>query len=101
MVAVDLKHMHERFFDVFVFADSLQLFDALTIGKRTKEQRLMIETFATRQSYKRYKTTGVGYNRSADNSAYCSRNIKDNGVLQEVFERGLMKKTLRSRLVVL
>lgn len=59
MMEVDLKYTHGKAFDLFMFTDSLQQFDALSKGKRTEERRLMIDIFAVRQSYNRYEITAL------------------------------------------
>lgn len=75
-----------------MFTELQQLFDALTKGGQTEERRLMIDMLASRDSYKRFEITGIGYIRGDDNSSDGPIKFKRNGVLNEVFETGLMTR---------
>lgn len=61
-----------------MYTDPMQLFYALTTEKRTDERRLMIDISATPESYKKYKISGVGYIRGANNPADGLTKLKHN-----------------------
>lgn len=90
LIATDLKQTHGEDFDPFMFTDSLQLFDALTEGRRTDERMLMNDILAAHQSYKRYEVAEAGYICGVDNPADGLTNVKSNGIMNEVFEAGVI-----------
>lgn len=84
LIEEDLKPTDGGSFDrLFMYISSMQVFDALTRGKRTDERRSMIDVFAARQAYKKLEMTGVGYIRGSDNPAGGLTKLDDNGVLRE------------------
>lgn len=50
LIVRDLEETRETRFDIFMYTNSLQLFDSITQGRRTEERRMMIDVFAATQS---------------------------------------------------
>lgn len=55
LIATDLKRNRVKIFQLFMYTNSLQLYDTITGGRRTDERRLMIDIIATCQLHKRTK----------------------------------------------
>lgn len=79
----DLSMTHEVAFKLYMYTDSLQLFNALTRGKRAERRRLMIDILAVRQIYKRLEIAGVGQIWGNNNPADGLTKLKHNKVLEK------------------
>lgn len=60
-----------------------QNFNSLKTGKRTNDTQLMIEIFAAKQTYTKFKLPEVGYTRGVDKPAAGLSKLDGNEVLQE------------------
>lgn len=76
---------------LYMYTDSLKLFDFLTRGKQTNGKRLMIDILAVRESCKRYKIAGVRHIGGYDSPADGMTKRKRNEVLDEVIQTGCMR----------
>lgn len=90
--ATNMQRTYVKKFQLFMYTDSLQLSDSITRGRRTNERRLMIDILATRQSYKRYEISGVGYISGVNNPADGLTKLGHNKVLEEVFYEGRINR---------
>lgn len=83
----DAIKIHGRELDLYMYTDFLQLFDALTIGKKTEEKRLMMYILAARQSYQMFEIAGVAHiKEETHNPADGLAKLKHNGVLDDIFK---------------
>lgn len=76
--AEDLKMTHEAEFNLFMYTDLLQLFDALIKGKRPNKRRLILDILNFQQSYTRFKITVVGDISGANKPADGLTKLKHN-----------------------
>lgn len=84
--STDLKGTLGKYFDLFKSMDSMQLFNALTKGRRTDKNKQMIDILATLQLYKRIEITRSGFIRDVDNHANGLTKDKSNDILIEIFK---------------
>lgn len=56
----DFKTTHGVELTIYMYSNSLQLFDVLMRGRRINEGRLTIDILAAIKSYKKYEVAGVG-----------------------------------------
>lgn len=82
----DFTRIQSQTYMNLIYTDSLQLFDTLTKGKRTKDRRPMTDILAVRELNKRSETKGIGYIKGNDISANGLRKLKKNGVLKKLFD---------------
>ena len=64
-----IEHALRRCLALHLLTDSISLFDIISKGSRTREKRIMLDTYATRESYENQETSNIGFVRSNHNLA--------------------------------
>lgn len=89
LIASEPSKTHGQRYEILICTDSMQLFDALTEGKRTEEHQLMVDILAAVQLYKRSEITGISFIRANDNPADSIANLMYNGLLKVLLKSGM------------
>lgn len=89
LISKDHKMTHGCRYDLIMYTDLLQLYDALTRGKCTDEKRFMMDSLEVRQSYKRWEIMGAGHIRGCHDSADGLTKLKMMVFFTSYFERDI------------
>lgn len=84
LVSRDSEQTHGAGYQLYMYTDSFQLYDALTLGSRPDECRLMYEIFAARQYYKKHEISGVESISGINNPADGITKLKHNKMLDSI-----------------
>lgn len=75
-----------------MYTNSIQLFDALTRRRLTDERRYMINILAARRFYEQYELTTLGHTMGINNPTDYLTKIKQNNIIHELYNRGIMSR---------
>ena len=91
MLKADLELLLSRRIPLQIFTDSKTLFDVIVRGSTTRERRLMIDIYATRQAYRRDEIADIGLIRSEYNLADCMTKIMKPKQMLRVMKIGVLR----------